>query len=202
MGTTEPGAKRRPGGRSARVRAAVHQAVTELLAEHAPEDVAIADVAQRSGVHQATIYRRWRTMTALIDDVVNAVLERGSPVPDTGSLRGDLTAFAVEAARGLGTPMGAAYVRATAHSVATAEVDPDRPEWRNRGRDLQEMLDRAAARGEPAPDLEELLEVVLAPMYYRVLLAGRSPDEAQARRLVERQLLLCAGRPGTPRDAR
>jgi AcrR family transcriptional regulator len=192
MGTTDPAAKRRPGGRTARVRAAVHQAVTELLAEHPPEDVTIAAVAQRSGVHQATVYRRWGTMPALVDDVVAGVLEQGSPVPDTGSLRGDLTAFAVKAAHDLGTPMGAVYVRAVAYSVAAPDVDSGRPEIRGRGRDLQVMLDRAARRGEPAPELEELLEVVLAPMYYRVLLTTEPPDEALALRLVERQLALCA----------
>jgi AcrR family transcriptional regulator len=170
----------------------VHRAVEQLLAELPPEDVTITAVAQRSGVHQATIYRRWRTMSALIDDVVSVVLEQGSPVPDTGSLHGDLTAFALRAARGLGTPMGAAYVRAIAHNVAAPDVDITRPEWRDRGRHLQQMLDRAQARGEPAPVLEELLEVVLAPMYYRVLLVGEPPDEAMAHRLVERQLILCA----------
>ncbi|HVX44669.1 MAG TPA: TetR/AcrR family transcriptional regulator C-terminal ligand-binding domain-containing protein [Mycobacteriales bacterium] len=191
MSTREPAAAQRPGGRTARVRAAVHRAATELLTENAPEDLTIAAVAQRSGVHQATIYRRWGTISALIDDLVTAVLDRSSPVPDTGSLRGDLTAFALKAARDLATPMGAAYLRAIAHTVATSDVDPDRPEWQGRGKSLQQMLDRAAARGEPAPDLEELLEVVLAPMYFRILLAGRVPDQAQARRLVERQLTLC-----------
>lgn len=193
MSPTQSGAASRPGGRTARVRAAVHRAVTELLTEVTPEDVTIAAVAQRSGVHQATIYRRWRTMSALIDDVVTAVLEQASPVPDTGSLRGDLTAFAVKAARDLGTPMGAVYVRAVAHSVAAPDVDPTRPELLDRGREIQQMLDRATARGEPAPDLDELLEVVLAPMYYRILLTGQPPDETQAHRLVERQLTLCAG---------
>jgi AcrR family transcriptional regulator len=194
MSPREPTAVQRPGGRTARVRAEVHRAVIDLLTESAPEDLTIAAVAQRSGVHQATIYRRWGTISALIDDLVTDVLERSSPIPDTGSLRGDLTAYALKAARDLASPMGVVYVRAIAHSVATSEVDPDRPEWHDRGQRLQQMLDRASARGEATPELEELLEVVLAPMYFRVLLAGRAPDAVQARRLVERQLALCAGR--------
>lgn len=197
MSANQPGAKR-PGGRTAQVRAAVHQAVTELLAGAAPEDLTIAEVAQRSGVHQATIYRRWRTLAALLDDVVTAALERETPMPDTGSLRGDLTAYAMKVASDLASPIGAVYLRAVAHSVAAPDVDPARPEWLGRGQDIQQMLDRATARGEPAPGLEELVEVVLAPMYYRVLLAGRTPDEAQARRVVERQLTLCDQRPATP----
>ncbi|WP_344245716.1 TetR family transcriptional regulator, partial [Isoptericola hypogeus] len=54
----------RPGGRTARVRSAVHAAVLELIEKHPWEDLSIPLVAEASGVHQATIYRRWGTMSA------------------------------------------------------------------------------------------------------------------------------------------
>jgi hypothetical protein len=43
-------------------------------------------------VHKTTLYRRWRTREALMLD---ALLEQGRervPIPDTGSLHGDLVA--------------------------------------------------------------------------------------------------------------
>ncbi|WP_026328724.1 TetR/AcrR family transcriptional regulator [Streptomyces sulphureus] len=183
---------RRPGGRSARVRTAVHTAVTELLAEKALEEVTIAAVAERSGVHQTTLYRRWGTMSALVDDVVNEVLSRGSPVPDTGSLRGDLTAFAVKAAADLATPMGAVYLRAVAVGIGAPEDAQDGAHSGLLAREeqLQGMLDRATARGETAPTVLDLLEVVLAPMYFRLLMFRVPPDEQQARTLVDRLLRL------------
>ncbi|GAA3546058.1 TetR/AcrR family transcriptional regulator [Amycolatopsis ultiminotia] len=191
----DPQPARRPGGRTARVRGAVHRAVTELLAEKAPDEVTIAAVAERSGVHQATLYRRWGTMTGLVEDVVAEVLNRGSPIPDTGSLRGDLSAFAVNAAAGLASPMGTVYLRAIALGVGPAEGAPDggHPGFDARAQQLQEMLDRATARGEPVPTLPDLLEVVLAPMYFRALLLKQPPDEEQAHAVVDRLLALTRG---------
>ncbi|MEV1246343.1 TetR family transcriptional regulator [Nonomuraea sp. NPDC050022] len=57
---------RRPGGRSARVRTAVHEAVLDLLRKEDWDSLSLARVAERSGVHQATLYRRWGTLGALI----------------------------------------------------------------------------------------------------------------------------------------
>jgi len=172
------------------VRSAVHKATRELLVEQPPENVTFPAIAQRSGVHLTTIYRRWRTMSGLLDDVVVEMLQRASPVPDTGSLRGDLTAYALEAARVLSTPAGTVYVRAGAGSIAARETELSRPALQVRGQALQGMLDRAKERGEPSPTLNDLLEVVLAPMYSRVLLTADPPDEAMARRVVDRLLKL------------
>ena len=56
----------RPGGRSARVRRAVLDAVVELLEEGGARAVTIAEVATRSGVNASSIYRRWHGVDALI----------------------------------------------------------------------------------------------------------------------------------------
>jgi AcrR family transcriptional regulator len=45
----------RPGGRSARVRAAVHRAVEELLAEGPAEALTVPVIAARAGVHATTV---------------------------------------------------------------------------------------------------------------------------------------------------
>jgi hypothetical protein len=61
-----------------------------------------------------------------------------------------------------------------------------------RSRQLQAMLARARARGETPPTLDELIELVLAPLYFDALFAlPGKPD--RARRLVERLLTLSTG---------
>lgn len=193
MSGTRPA--RRPGGRSARVRDAVHRAVVDLLSEKRSGDLTVAAVAQLSGVHQATIYRRWGSASALIEDVAAAALSRDSPITDTGSLRGDLIAFAVKAALDLSHGNAEAYVRAIATAGPAEEsVGGDQPRFMGRQQDLQEMLERAEARGESAPSVQELVDVILAPMYFRVLMRKRPPDEQQARLLVDRLLTLTARR--------
>ncbi len=180
---TDPDAQapqRRPGGRSARVREAVHRAVSELVAERGDQNVSIAEVAERSGVHPATIYRRWGTSEELVLDVAAAGLRADSPVPDTGSLRGDLLAYATGAASSITRPGGLAFLRA----VLAASGEEDTPGSRGlshliqRGEQLQTMLDRAADRSEPTLGFTDVLDGILAPVYLRVLfgIGGITPD--------------------------
>jgi AcrR family transcriptional regulator len=176
--------RRRPGGRSARVRAQVHQAVIDLLAEQSWDGVSIPLVAQRSGVHAATIYRRWGTLAVLIDDVVTEQLVESARLPDTGTLRGDLERYSVELAESLAGPKGTVLLRA-----AVLVTRPDRHvSLPTRGEHLQAMLDRASERGERAPSVFELLEGVMAPLYFHVLFFNRPADAEHAKALVARLL--------------
>jgi AcrR family transcriptional regulator len=181
---------RRPGGRTARVRAAVHRAVLDLLADHDWDQLSLPLVAQRAGVHPATLYRRWGTVPALLDDVVTEQLSRASAVPDTGSLRGDLERYAVQAARDVAGPLGIVFLRAATLATRSDQARPPPPYMARRGVQLQDMLDRAAARGETPPTLVELLEVVLAPLYFHALFFNRPADADHARTLVDRLLTL------------
>ena len=56
----------RPGGRSARVQASVHEAARELLATTARECVTVPAIAERAGVTPSTIYRRWGGLPDLL----------------------------------------------------------------------------------------------------------------------------------------
>lgn len=189
MSETRP--VRRPGGRSARVREAVHRAVVDLLSEKRSGDLTVAAVAGLSGVHQATIYRRWGTVSALVEDVAAEALSRDSPIPDTGSLRGDLIAFAVKVAGDLSRGNAAAYVRAIAAAGPAEESDGGgKSPLLGRQLELQQMLERAEGRGESTPTVQQLFDVILAPMYFRVLMLKLSPDTQQAQILVDRLLML------------
>ena len=102
----------RPGGRSARVRAAVHHAVEELLAEGPAEALTMPVVAARAGVHATTVYRRWGSLGELLADVATSRFSGDIVVPDTGSLRGDLQRWAAAVATDL-RPDVLALMRAT-----------------------------------------------------------------------------------------
>src|ERR1700712_5712867 len=58
----------RPGGRSARVQAAVHRATTELLARDGRAALTVPLIAARAGVTPSTIYRRWGELADLPAD--------------------------------------------------------------------------------------------------------------------------------------
>jgi AcrR family transcriptional regulator len=184
----------RPHGRSARIRHQVHLAVIDLLRDRSADELSIPLVAERSGVHQATIYRRWGSIPVLLNDVVAAGPARTSPLPDTGTLRDDLDAYAVAVADALAGPLGVLMLRA---AVSNIPPEPDRGPSAvllERTQQLQEMLDRAEARGELPPGVDELLELVVAPLYFQALF-GRPAGAGHARRLVDRLLAVSAARP-------
>ncbi|MEV6971709.1 TetR/AcrR family transcriptional regulator [Hamadaea sp. NPDC051192] len=162
---------KRPGGRSARVRAAVHQAVTELAAERGYGAFTIGDVAARAQVADTSIYRRWGSLEALSADVALDWLTTSSPMPDTGSLRDDLRAYAAGVAREVSGPSGLAVLRLVIALAASGEPGIAARERfiAERGGQLQQLLDRATARGEPAPSTLDIVDHVLAPLYVRVL---------------------------------
>jgi AcrR family transcriptional regulator len=174
----------RPGGRSARVRDAVHEAVVELLAA-GEIDATIPKIAERAGVNPTSIYRRWGSRDHLLLDAAVTRLRTTSPIPDTGSLRGDLLGWAEGVERAMRDRRGQIMLRAL---VATMAPDAEPVEYlRARGDDLQAALDRAAARGERVPTVDEVLDFVLAPLYLRVLFR-RPVEPGTAARLVRRLL--------------
>src|SRR5712692_2143971 len=69
---------------------AILRAATDLMAERGLGAMSIEEVACRAGVGKATIYRRWPSRGALALDVFLAEFQQQQPLPDTGTLRGDL----------------------------------------------------------------------------------------------------------------
>ncbi|MFE3863402.1 TetR/AcrR family transcriptional regulator [Streptomyces goshikiensis] len=141
------------------VRSAVHQAVIDLLSDPGGADLTIPVVAQRAGVNHTSIYRHWGGREALLADVVITRLERDSPLADTGTLRGDLRAWA---------EAGVASIR-----------------------------DRATARGEVPPPLDQILDQLVAPLYLRAIFDIEPPASGYPDLLVDRLL----GGPDTPRPS-
>ena len=174
---------RRTGGRSARVRVDVEDAVRWLLARKAEGEITIADIAGRSGVHAASIYRRWGTVQALLLDMTMARISRESTMPDTGTLEGDLLVWAQRIATLVKGPDGLVLLRTVMQAGPRA-----RASLVNRGNEIQAMLDRAAARGEPRLDHTDVIDGVLAPIYVRRVFGIGGVDGDYLRRLVRRTI--------------
>jgi AcrR family transcriptional regulator len=179
-------ARRRPGGRSARIVAAVHGAVNELMADSDSGQVTVTEIAERAGVNPTSIYRRWGTLEALILDVEATRLALTSPMPDTGTLRGDLLTYAGAVAAEIARPGGLAFLRAL---IGARDLTDEQrtTQLRDRAAQFQEMLDRARDRGEPALELADVLDCILAPIYLRTLL-GVGAGETDLNAFVDRAL--------------
>lgn len=111
-----------------------------------------------------------------------------SPIPDTGSLKGDLRAYAAQVARDITGPAGPAVLRlAIALSAGGAAGAQLRDEFANERYDqLQAMLQRSRDRGERPPEVLEVVDHILAPLYLRVVFGTDRFDPDYTDALVER----------------
>ncbi|MBP2471531.1 AcrR family transcriptional regulator [Crossiella equi] len=183
----------RPGGRTARTRAAVHAATRELLAESADGTVEVAAVAARAGVHAATIYRRWRSAEGLIIDTIVADMTTRSPVPATGELHEDLLTWATNLLTDLRTHSNLAFVRALTRAAAN---DPQglgviAEFMAPRANEIQATLTASGVTGLTAQDV---LDLLLAPAYFRALMAAPMDPATDATRLVDNIMAVRAAR--------
>src|SRR5579883_1083104 len=87
-------AKQRPGGRTARTKSSVFEAVTALLTERCYGALNMTEIAERAGVAATSLYRRWGDVRVLILEVAVERLMQERPLPDTGSLAQDLQDWA------------------------------------------------------------------------------------------------------------
>ncbi|MEV0911435.1 TetR-like C-terminal domain-containing protein [Streptomyces hokutonensis] len=181
-------ASRRPGGRSARVRADVLRSTLEALAENSASGLTVSEIARRSGVHATSIQRRWGTLQNLTLDALLTYSQDQLPVPDTGNLRDDMVALARLIAAYLNTPLGAAL----AHAMAAVEEDPQLAEsraqfWQTRYDVTRVIVARAIDRHELAADTDHqmALELLVAPLHFRALLIRQPIEEDWIERMVD-----------------
>ncbi len=185
----------RPGGRSHRVKTAVFDAVEALLAKNPGNLPAMGEIAARARVNPTTLYRRWGDAAILATEVAIERVIRDFPMPDTGTLRGDLLGWAMNAARDLSGEKNLALLRVLAATAGEKHRAERVTAVARRGQDLNVMLERARLRGEPTPYMSDVLEIVMAPIYFRVLFFGPMGGEEDVGRLVDRVLAIAPKQP-------
>jgi AcrR family transcriptional regulator len=194
--------RRRPGGRSARIAQAVADATLAVMAEKGFADFTVTDVAVRAGVHETSIYRRWGNRENLIADTLLAYSESLIPVPDTGSIRTDLRELLAAVTDYLASPVGKAMSHALAFSGDETRWEMVRSDfWGTRLQLARAIVDRAIERREVPADTDArlLLETLVAPLQFRVLVTREAIDGDLSDRLTDLVLDGILPRPGTAR---
>jgi AcrR family transcriptional regulator len=182
-------AKRRPGGRSRRVRAAAIAATLAELAESGYAALSLERIARRAGVNPTSLYRRWGNRERLVLEAMLEQVAEHVSVPDTGSLRDDLLELARAAAANAARPEVAAMARAVAaqapHDAELATAN--QAFWAERLALDGAIVERAIERGEIdlATDPTQVIEAVLGPIHLRRLLTGRPIDDTFLERTVD-----------------
>ncbi|MFF3227091.1 TetR/AcrR family transcriptional regulator [Nocardia suismassiliense] len=169
---------RRPGGRTARIRDQVLEAVSAELTEHGYDALSIDAVAARSGVHRATVYRRWHDVGGLLADVFDAASQQPWEPRDTGSLRGDLAALNQEIQDSLSEESSIAVALIAVSFRSEEAARALRRLWEDRYAQSEIIIQRAVQRGELAPEVDAraLLIAATAPLYHQLVLLRTPPD--------------------------
>lgn len=180
--------QRRPGGRSAQVQASVCKALEELVAEQGREKVTVPAVAERAGVSASSIYRRWGDLPGLLAETATRRLDPQRPLPDTGDLRADLTAWARELIVHLGQPHSTALMKAAAALAGDTDADC----LCNRRAEAGQLIATSRARGDTTPEPRQVIDHVVAPIVFRLIFGAEPVPPAFAELLVD-ELFAIAG---------
>ncbi|MFE9452713.1 TetR/AcrR family transcriptional regulator [Streptomyces sp. NPDC006739] len=154
---------------------AIRAAVFEELAAVGYARMSIEGIARRAGVGKTAVYRRWRSKLHLVLDVVSALAVLGLPVPDTGSLEGDLALLYEVTSRALRHPVASQIIP---DLQAEAARNPEIAEAMQKAlRDGQEgvaskIIAAAERRGEVRTGIDDelALDMISGPLYWRAVI--------------------------------
>ena len=143
--------------RSVQAHQAILQATLDLLAEVGYQDMSIEAIAARAGVGKTTIYRRYTSKEELVADALESLRGENVPIPDTGSLSGDMDILIETLAKVKFNTLGR---QTLALIISTASSNPQFAQvyWTKymmpRHKAFSLVLERSRARGEIQRDVD------------------------------------------------
>jgi AcrR family transcriptional regulator len=181
-----------PNRRAERSKRAILDATRELLAEDGDvRSLTVEAVAARSGVAKTTIYRRWGDKWELaLDAVMIDMLPRFANPIDVGDTRKELLTFLNSVVKTLASrPYGPAMqglVSEIATQPALARIYREQV-VEPRISQLRPVIERGITRGDLRPDtnLRLVHELLVGPIFYRLLLSGSPLDRKLGPRIVD-----------------
>jgi AcrR family transcriptional regulator len=179
----------RPGGRSARVQAAVHQATLDLMAELGRDGLTVPLIAARAGVTPSTIYRRWGELADLLADVAVERLRPDGDPADTGNVAADLQAWVEQYRDEMSSEVGLGMMLDVL-SARRGPVAAGRPPVPSQcaaftASQIEIIIARGIARGEAVPLVDAVMDTVASPIVYRALFSTSPMTTEHAQALLD-----------------
>lgn len=171
--------KRVPAGAAVlrgEITTAIRRALMQELAAVGYGRLSIEAVARRAGVGKTAVYRRWGSKLDMVLEIVSDVAGQSLPLPDTGSLTGDIEVLIRVAAKALRHPLASQIIPdLLAEAARTPQLAQTlRSALRANQDDLAALLvGRAVERGElpPGADPDGVVDLVVGPLYWRLAIA-------------------------------
>lgn len=178
--------RRKPSGAAvqrADLTEALYRAFFEEWAERGFAAISLERVAARAGAGKAAIYRRFSSHHEFAVAAVSTIGLTIAMLDDHGSLEADVLAFLTRLRVVLRHPM-IRRILPDLHAEAARSApmrDLNTQVAKARREQAQVVLDRAIARGEldPAVDRDLALDLLPAPLYWRMVVLGGTPTRGQ-----------------------
>jgi AcrR family transcriptional regulator len=182
-------ARGRPPANAATAHDAILDAVYELLQKKSVRDLTIEEVAKRAGVGKPTIYRWWPSKAALVMDMFEERVAPQFRLSDADTAEATIR----RNVRVLIRLLNGFFGKVSAEIIAEGQSEQDvLREYRERyvlkrRAFSHDVIQRAKASGEfrQAVDPQLLIDMIYAPIYYRLLVRHENLDKRFGDALVD-----------------
>jgi len=163
--------------RGDRLVANVLEATIAELSRLGFDNISVENVAERARVNKTTIYRRWPTPEKLVRAALLRVASEGIVVPDTGSLRADLSKLIDMLRIVLASPHTHALIRMHLGGTMHGELAAlSLTIQRQKDEQMKTIFVRAVERGELPPGTDvDLLYDTMVGAFFNLAVFRREP---------------------------
>ncbi len=176
---TEERTIKRGRPRDPAVREAILDAARTVLARKGFTGTSMDEIARQAGVGKDTLYRRWKSKEDLVLDLLGGISAKSVKAPELEDAHYALFLF-LQAIRkvNLDTDLGPLIAGVVGESARNERLAAGFQEfWRERRSIPAALVRRIAPPRTTDQEVEVILDHILGPMYYRLLLTGAPVDD-------------------------
>ena len=180
METTSAQRPRRGRPRDPAVDRAIIESARAVLARRGFTGTSMEEIARTAGVGKDTLYRRWKSKEDLVQHVLTVLAAESVPVPADDDPTYALFIFLQDIVRlNTRSDFGAILAGIVGESARNADLATAfHAFWAERRSIAAGLVRRVVDRDTPDDEISRILDHVLGPIYYRLLLSGDPVDDA------------------------
>jgi AcrR family transcriptional regulator len=171
---TKPLLPRRGRPRDPTVDRAILESARSVLARKGFTGTSMEEIARTAGVGKDTLYRRWKSKETLVQHLLAVLAAENVPVPVDDDPRYALFVFLQDIVRlNVLSDFGAIVAGIVGESARNPDMARAfRQFWSERRSIAGDIVRRIVDPATPDGEIDRILDHVLGPIYYRLLLSG------------------------------
>ena len=177
--TMTTGARSRGRPRDPTVDRAIFESARSVLAQRGFTGTSMDEIASRAGIGKDTLYRRYRSKEDVVLRLLKELSEENVPMPALEDPRYALFVFLQDIVRvNERTDLGAIIAGIVGESARNHRLAEEfRQFWAGRRRILARLVRKVLTAAATEDEVEVIMDHILGPIYYRLLLTGAPLDD-------------------------